>query len=119
MGYRSDVCFVISKKNFFAAVVLESTFPKIFNDPNIFSKTEVQMGGEPVIFFKCDGIKWYPSTDSEVEDAVNYIEGLDEEVTPFGFLRIGEELEDIESMGIPWDFDMYVHREITVPVGNY
>ena len=32
----------------------------------------------------------------------------------YGFIRIGEETDDIEQRGVPYEYDMYINRSIEI-----
>ncbi len=65
------------------------------------------------LFF--EHVKWYESYHDidmfnrlmEVLDAY----GLDDF---YGFIRIGEETDDIEQRGVPYEYDMYINRSIEI-----
>lgn len=65
--------------------------------------------------YRWEDIKYYdgyPDVDclNNIMDFLDNV-GLDSE---YGMIRIGEELEDIESKGMPYEFDMYVNRSIEI-----
>ena len=65
------------------------------------------------LFF--EHVKWYEGYHDvdmfnrlmEVLDAY----GLDDF---YGFIRIGEETDDIEQRGVPYEYDMYINRSIEI-----
>ena len=114
MGYRSDVAFAIDKKDYFSAIVLESKFPKIFNDENCFTKTEVEIEESTNLYFFCTEIKWYPGYP-DIDEAEAFMDHLETNDIEFAFLRRGEAMEDNQERGSPWNFDMYISRTIEMP----
>ena len=114
MGYRSDVAFAIDKKDYFSSVLLESKFPKIFNDHNRFTKTEVETTESTIFYFFCTEIKWYPGY-AHIDEAEDFMDHLETNDIDFAFLRRGEDIKDNQERGSPWDFDMFISRTIEMP----
>ena len=124
MGYRSDVTavFYVSKVEHFPVLKLwlDENFPIKEFDENIrwFDKGMV---------FECPDVKWYgsfPDVKAFEFAADKFIELCNAEViedTPtfnYEFVRIGEELDDVEVIreGIDSHYILEVSRNITVEV---
>ena len=54
-------------------------------------------------------IKWYDSF-KEIDVMNRFLEFLEYHDYQFGFIRLGEEEEDIQRMGYPSEYDMWVNR---------
>jgi len=109
MGYRSDV--VIGLK---ATKVLEDNLLKIDKFPKMLQRPGRLKSGN-VFYWLFEDIKWYESY-TEVSEVIDYLHELDDE--EYGFMRIGEENEDVETQGHPYDFDIYFNRFIEFPQGG-
>ena len=106
MGYYSDVKIVINKRVKVLELIQAVKFPEemkdygdvfdLNNDEEIWSFTE---------------IKWYGSFE-RIQKIMKFLESLDDE--DYGFIRIGENTEDIEYLGDPGKYRMYVHQEIVI-----
>ena len=69
--------------------------------------------------FTCISVKWYTNFDDykDIQMFVNFMDAMDksdEHQEKYRFLRIGEELEDIEYRGDWWESEIHVKREIQV-----
>jgi len=100
MGYNSQVLLVINKEKFHK---YEQEFKKCIQDCDTISETE------DAYQFAWDCVKWYEGYD-DVDAVDNLLSELDEE--DYGFIRIGEELNDVETKGCPWHFEAEVCRSI-------
>tara|TARA_B100000424_G_scaffold242301_1_gene211056 strand:+ start:222 stop:593 length:372 start_codon:yes stop_codon:yes gene_type:complete len=121
MGYRSDVAIAIHKDlqgDFLTFLKTEELMAQIFGDMSDFEfDKDYQCEGHWL--FTCNSIKWY-TTFNEFEDIQmfeKFMDAMEEDVEKrekFRFLRIGEELEDIEYRGDWWESEIHVKREIQV-----
>jgi hypothetical protein len=116
MGYRSDVVLVMypeDPKDMPALKLFASE-----NIPDKFEEVKRDAPGIPVYLrWRWDNVKWYeefPEVDA-VEDIMHRWEDLfwrdDGYHYHYEFIRIGEELEDIESRGTETNI-LYVARTI-------
>ena len=105
MGYRSDVRIAIIKEVYMDALIKEN-FPEIFieNEPDIIDGNR---------YYSFDDIKWYDDFP-DIAECMKFLNNLPEE--DWGFIKIGENDDDVESFGSPWDFDMYVETSIITPI---
>ena len=110
MGYRSDVVIGTAK----------SMYGKLLLDPKysearafINEAAEVTEKGNSVYLqFYC--IKWYPEF-GEISAIELWLSELDaSEESLYGFIRMGEDLDDVEERGDPFTFGIYLRREIAV-----
>ena len=121
MGYRSDVAIAIHKDlqgDFLTFLKTEELMAQIFGDMSDFEfDKDYQCEGHWL--FTCNSIKWY-TTFNEFEDIQmfeKFMDAMEEDVEKrekFRFLRIGEEIEDIEYRGDWYASDIYVRRSIQV-----
>ena len=118
MGYRSDVGWACDPA---VAEVIDAVLelnPKESN-PEIHTLIDEgrdrHRGFERLDRLYFDHLKWYEGYHDvdmfnrlmEILDAY----GLDEF---YGFIRIGEETDDIEQRGSPYEYDMYINRSIEI-----
>lgn len=111
MGYRSDI--VIGIRPYVKAwALINDNWPSILN--------EADSTDEEIIasFYNYNGWKWYLSYP-EVKEIHNFLSAIDEQykddttsLSPYAFVRLGEENDDIETKGDPWDFGIEIHRTI-------
>lgn len=107
MGYRSDVYIGISKEVKAWALINEN-WPSILNDADETSEEY------NATFYDYRGWKWYESYP-EIAKLSDFFAAIDEQFqtdTSYAFVRLGEEYEDIEVSGQPWEFGIEVHRTI-------
>jgi len=101
MGYRSVVKLALRKQAYYdnKANLLES-----IKDCDIISETD------EAYFFLWEDVKWYPSY-GDVKAVEEVMDSLKEE--EYGFMRIGEETNDVEEKGEPWEYGIYMNREFS------
>lgn len=121
MGYYSDVALALTKVGVEAlnkklasietGTTQQNTYSKFF-DGAIKSFLDKESGAKAWLL---TGIKWY-ADDTEYYPEANFVEeflnSLDED--DYCFLRIGEDIDDIEERGSFFDnpFGMYILRKI-------
>lgn len=76
-------------------------------DPNV----KITMIGE-LLYYEYDWIKWYIDGTDEIVTVMAYLDTLGN--TNYGYLRVGEESDDIDRYGCPYDFDMNIETLISV-----
>ena len=121
MGYRSDVAIAIHKDlqgEFLTFLKTEKLMSEIFGGMSDFT-LDKDFQGEGHWLFTCSSIKWYASFDDykDIQMFEKFMDAMEEDVEKrekFRFLRIGEEIEDIEYRGDWYASDIYVKREIQV-----
>ena len=121
MGYRSDVAIAIHKDlqgEFLTFLNTEQLMAEIFGDRSSFD-LDKDYQGEGHWLFTADQIKWYSTWEEFVDIQMfeKFMDAMEEDVEKrekFRFLRIGEEIEDIEYRGDWYASDIYVKREIQI-----
>ena len=118
VGYRSDVGWACSPE---VAEVIDAVLelnPKESN-PDIHSLVDCGRDSHwgqtrlDRLFF--EHVKWYEGYH-DVDMFNRLMEVLDAYGLQdfYGFIRIGEETDDIEQRGVPYEFDMYINRSIEI-----
>ena len=116
MGYRSDVgfaCDPIIKQVIGTMSEWDSEFKEFLDYGEDLS------GGHDQGRYMWESVKWYESYPdvSVVENIMVMCDNCDINglaYDSYGFVRIGEELEDIEMKGEPSTFDLYVNRSLDI-----
>ena len=92
MGYYSNVRAITTKKGYerFLELIYDDDRWFIDNYPG-FSRTEY----DDTVLFGWNDVKWYEEY-SEVDAVMGALEIIASDGHPFEYLRIGEELDDIE-----------------------
>lgn len=100
MGYYSQVA--IGMRNANTQAMMEEFIQKFPNSP-LFDKCGTgcicHKGKEHTVFY-WDEIKWYEDTEGyeDIQWVMNYLwERLDRETEPFYFVRIGQDMNDVET----------------------
>ena len=115
MGYRSEVgfaCYPIIKKVINTVAEWDKEFKTLMEDGEDLSNDDHGR-------WRFEDVKWYQSfPDVQViENIMGMCENTNQNYLcygSYGFVRIGEEYEDIELKGDPSAFDLYVHRSIDI-----
>jgi len=102
MGYRSVLAIAIKKKAF------EKHVGEAIKD---FKTCDSIKQTKDTVTFYWDGVKWYEDYE-DVKSVMGVLAKLEEE--DYGFLRVGEDDEDIERLGDPYDFELYLSRSISL-----
>ena len=112
MGYRSDVGFSCTEglhKVVNELAEVHQSFKQFLNDsePRFHKDDEGRY-----LWLSC---KFYDSF-KEVAALQNLMSFFDDACLDdhYGFIRIGEELDDVEQKGNPYEFEMYVNRNIEI-----
>ena len=121
MGYRSDVAIAIHKDlqgDFLTFLNTEKLMSEIFGDHSDFD-LDKNYQGDGHWLFTADQIKWYATWEefADIQMFEKFMDAMEEDVEKrekFRFLRIGEEIEDIEYRGDWYASDIYVRRSIQV-----
>ena len=103
MGYRSRVAIALSddaRETIKSAMKLDKNLRELVD----YSDEDLAHGR---IYFS--DIKWYEGYP-EIDAMESFLNQLDEE--GYGFIRIGEDHDDVEEKGEPYTYEMYVSREI-------
>ena len=99
MGYRSEVVIAVTEDHV-------DRMSKFLADADKVAKNDFGT------YFYFKNVKWY----SDYEDVQKTMEALsyipeDE----YGFLRTGEDTDDIECQGNPYDFGLWVNVSLSLP----
>ena len=121
MGYRSEVAIAIHKDlhgDFLTFINTEKLMAQIFGDMSDFH-LDKDYQGDGHWLFTASSIKWDATWDdfADIQMFEKFFEAMDEKFdhsAQYRFLRIGEELEDIEYRGEWWESELHVKREIQV-----
>ena len=109
MGYRSNIVLAIEKETKLKAILAN----KFFDENEIETIKET----EDVIYYFMEDWKWY-NLYKIVQNIDTFMDFMEDEDILFGFIRIGENLDDVEFRGNPYEFDLSFTREINTPVGD-
>ena len=121
MGYRSDVAIAIHKDlqgEFLTFLNTTKLMAEIFGDHSDFHLDKDYLG-EGHWLFTCSDVKWYTNFDDykDIQMFEKFMDAMEEVVEKrekYRFIRIGEEIEDIEYRGDWWESELHVRRSIEV-----
>ena len=108
MGYRSEVVIKFSEEAVEVVNAARKICPHLDELLKINDAHPRDVNDVSALYFA--DIKWYEGYP-DIDSMTNLLSELDEE--DYGFIRIGEEDTDTESMGVPWEYDMWVTRKIS------
>lgn len=111
MGYRSDVVIVTKIENKELVKLLQEDEED--TDEQYFFTMKNYNGENMECFFtRYEYVKWYDSITcvNEIMSVINNIEDGDS----FGFMRVGEDYDDVEILGMPYEFNIQLSRTIDV-----
>jgi|TARA_R100000482_G_C5130975_1_gene151873 hypothetical protein len=111
MGYRSEVSIVTRKDNKELCDILKAEYEQDKDLWDIFEEGTIKMYNgqkEEILYVQCDYVKWYDGYKT-VDDIMSAISRIEDEES-YGFVRIGEEWNDVETMGYPYDYGLTIHR---------
>lgn len=92
MGYYSDVAIGLREEDFQALWEQEEEYDYTILQ-EIFESKRTDDGD---VVFTIEGVKWYEGFE-EIKRIIDFLDGLERQEKPYSFVRIGENLEDIES----------------------
>jgi len=109
MGYRSQVVIAFKREAF---------WKHVGEDIIHFKDCDQILQTEDSVTFLWESVKWEPLY-ADVQAVTRVVEKVasDESYTDddhYGFLRLGEKEDDIERLGNPWNFDVYLYQHISV-----
>lgn len=119
MGYTSDVAIAIHKDlqgDFLTFLNTEQLMAEIFGDMAYFNLNK-DYKDEGHWLFTASDIKWYADWDEfeHIQVFEKFMDAMDEKFehdAQYRFLRIGEEIDDIERRGCWWGSNLHVRRLI-------
>ncbi len=106
MGYRSEVVIALNKTVIAKLVLTGNTLPKLF------LYADNQLINDCAYYYIFEGIKWYQEYP-EIIYINSFLDTLD--IADFGFIRSGDEVTDIEILGSPYNYDMYLEKHLSYP----
>ena len=118
MGYRSDVGWACDPA---VAEVIGAVLELNPKESNSDLHTLIDEGRDRHRGFErldrlyFEHLKWYEGYH-DVDMFNRLMEHLDANGLDdfYGFIRIGEETDDIEQRGVPYEYDMYINRSIEI-----
>jgi hypothetical protein len=119
MGYRSEVAFALRKEaadELYELAKADPDLVEMLNDMQATARQDIELAEPDVYYFYYDWVKWY-SDDPQVMIIMEFLRKLEEEDrdNEFGFLRLGEDSDDEEILGQPFDFGFNFVRKIQLP----
>jgi hypothetical protein len=99
MGYRSDAVLKIRKEHYEG--LLEGAPDKEFLAP--------ERDDGYIVTIVWNNVKWYDDSP-EIAHITAFMDALPDD--DYGFMRIGEAYDDVEDLGIPWDFGISLQRSL-------
>ena len=112
MGYRSDVNIITRIENTELVNVLKDDAKDELWDEFEIGTIKMYDGNKvKILIAKVSDVKWYESYPSvrQIMDAMHRIE--DDET--YGFIRLGEDMDDIETFGFPYAYGSCIERYVT------
>jgi len=97
MGYRSDAVLRVRKEHYEG--LLEGAPDKEFLTPS--------SDDGYIVTVVWNSVKWYDEFP-EIEHIMESMENLPND--DYGFMRLGERDDDVEELGIPWDYGISLKR---------
>ena len=120
MGYTSDVAIAIHKDlqgDFLTFLNTEKLMGEIFGNKAFFN-LDKDYQGEGHWLFTANDIKWYTFNDfGHIQVFEKFMEAMDEKFehdAQYRFIRIVEQIDDVERRGCWYASDIYVRRSIQV-----
>lgn len=95
MGYYSDVYLKTTTEGYLLLRRFSDSITPVEHRPLQFVDSIYKT---PLGFYKIEilSVKWYEGRFPEVDNFMNGLDQLDEAEVPYSYIRIGEELDDIE-----------------------
>ncbi|MGN0992946.1 MAG: hypothetical protein ACI4PE_03405 [Bacilli bacterium] len=94
MGYRSEVAIAM-KKSDYEELVERAKINNRQDVIDLIDYGEVRNPSDNVVILYWDWVKWYQDNE-DVQYIENYLIEIQENGKPYSFVRLGEELSDIE-----------------------
>jgi hypothetical protein len=109
MGYRSDIIIAI-KNDVRARHLIAPEIPAcLTNDESIVQSVDERTG---TLYFRIEGWKWYDSYE-EIRAIEAWFESMADD--EFGAMRMGEDDDDNQTWGQPYDYDICLNRYLSCP----
>jgi len=110
MGYRSQVVIALGKIVVADLILLGNQKPELLDRADYTYRDN-----DGNSYYSWEEIKWYVNYD-DVDELNTFLLDLDDD--QYGFIRVGEDSDDVETGGNYWDFDMYVSTVINSPLSG-
>lgn len=108
MGYRSELVIKFSEDAAEALAAAKGMDPNLAELLEHNEHRHIGSGNVDCIYFS--HTKWYEGYE-DVDSMMSFLSQLNNE--DYGFMRIGEDNDDIEELGTPWEYDIYISRSIS------
>ncbi len=103
MGYRSEVAISFDES---ADKLFKQNAEMIPELKQLINDAQLADSGK----YHWDWVKWYDSY-TEIDAVMTFLDFLETlDYESYGFIRIGEETEDMETRGCTGSHDMYINR---------
>lgn len=112
MGYRSDIIIAIAKEVRARHLISNEIPACLMNDTSVIKEARESDGA---FYFRIEGWKWYDSYQ-EIRDIEAWFNSMQDE--EFGAMRMGEDDNDTETWGQPYDFDICLNRYLSCPIDS-
>ena len=112
MGYRSDLVIAINKECRMRHLI-QPHIPKVLLEDEHIKRDECKRTG--ALYFRINDWKFYDSYP-EVQAIKQWFDTLANE--EFGAMRMGEDDDDLERWGEPYDYDINLNRWLSCPVDD-
>ena len=109
MGYYSDVAIAMQKKDYLTLKQAISSLCSAADLIEAAKKKEIQIDKEKYVVLKWQSIKWY----NDFEE-ISFIEKFLKKIPHHDFIRIGEEMDDIEEYQGTNHYLIEVQRDISI-----
>lgn len=106
MDYCSKGVFAISKSNYKALSIIEG-IPEFLREQCQISHDEHNLYFSYEDYKMCSGVP-------DIDSFNVFMDKLDEQDISYGYLRLGEEWEDVEERGEPYDFYLIPESRIAI-----
>ena len=110
MGYRSNIIIAINKEVRARHLITNEIPACLTNDDSVIKEADERTGN---LYFKIEDWKWY-STYPEIQAIEKWFESMQEH--EFGAMRMGEDDDDTQRWGEPYDFDICLNRYLSCPI---
>lgn len=122
MGYQSQAAFALDKGLYFKYEMMTGALPELL-------KKSTRQETDEAYYWLFSGYKWY-SRFEEIAEIESFMQKLTNDCDAnkkffkkedvewgFGFIRIGEDTEDLVYEGDYWEYGLHIERDIDTPFG--
>ncbi len=120
MGYRSDVIVKFSTeagRAISAACRMDDDLVEMINDADSLltdaeeiTRAVVNKNTKIIRVIWWESVKWYEHYDEQIIKFMDLIKQLPDQ--EYGFMRLGEDRDDVEEYGQPWEYDIYIRSSL-------